>query len=283
MNLVGSVQHWYQQAARDLPWRSPDCTPWGVVVSEVMLQQTQVDRVRPKWEAWMQRWPEPADLAAASLDDVLRMWDRLGYPRRARWLWEAAQQICAEFDGVVPADEAALRSLPGIGSYTAAAVCAFAFGQRTIVLDTNVRRVLARAVDGCERPPTHITQAERAMAEQLLPDQGAAEWSVAVMELGALICTVQNPACDTCPIANHCAWRAAGYPTSDAPRRRTAPYAGSLRAARGAVLAALRETPATRSQLTSHVSNADQLDQALASLLDDGLISALDREYRLGS
>src|SRR5690606_7452204 len=136
---------WFDHAARDLPWRRPECSPWGVLVSEIMLQQTPVVRVLPAWMSWMERWPTPAHLAAASQADAVRAWDRLGYPRRAKRLWECAGEIVRRHGGEVPDDEEELLALPGIGAYTAAAVRSFAFGRRAVVLDTNVRRVIARA------------------------------------------------------------------------------------------------------------------------------------------
>ena len=283
MSLVEPVVQWYEKAARPLPWRATECSPWGVLVSEVMLQQTQVDRVIPVWQAWLDRWPRPADLAAAPLDEVLRHWGRLGYPRRARWLWQAAQRITEAFGGEVPSDEHQLRQLPGIGAYTAAAVCAFAFGQGTVVLDTNVRRVLARVLHGQAFPVPHITQAERAAAAALLPEHHPARWSVAVMELGALVCTAQRPACERCPLVTVCAWRAADYPTPSVRRRSQAAYRGSDREARGAILDRLRNAPANAVELMAAVTEPDRLERALTSLTRDGLITASDGRYHLGT
>lgn len=285
--IVARTRRWFTKAARPLPWRDPSCSPWGVLVSEFMLQQTQVDRVLPRWQAWLERWPTPADLAQADLRSVLEMWDRLGYPRRARWLYECAIQITAEHGGVVPNSEEDLRALPGVGPYTAAAVCAFAYGQRTVVLDTNVRRVLARAVFGMQRAPTHITAAERELAAELLPATApaAAQWSAAVMELGALICTARTPACAECPIRAQCAWRRAGYPPAATPARRAATYDGSLRQARGDVLAELRTAtaPITLDTLRAACRNPAHLDAAVTSLLTDHLISRTATGYVLGS
>ena len=246
-----------------------------------MLQQTQVDRVLPLWRAWMDRWPTPQSLATAPLDDVLRAWDRLGYPRRARWLWQAAQIIGTRFDGAVPDDEILLRELPGIGPYTAAAVAAFAFGKPSVVLDTNVRRVLARAVLGEAHPPAHITAAERTLAESLLPTQNAALWSVAVMELGALVCRARDPRCAECPIADQCAWRAAGYPQAAHPRRTSRPFAGSDRQARGAIMAVLRESDTAVTADAFPINDPTQQARALQTLIDDGLVHHDDGTYIL--
>src|ERR1700729_3986621 len=224
------VLAWYSHSARDLPWRAPDATPWSVLVSEIMLQQTPVARVLPEYLRWIARWPTPVALAAEPAGEAIRQWGRLGYPRRALRLHETATILTARHGGMVPADLDALLALPGIGSYTAAAVASFAFGQRHAVLDTNVRRVLARLVGGQARPRSTPSLAERRMAEALLPDEPAvaARWSVAVMELGAMVCTAANPRCTACPVAGHCAWLAAGRPEEPqaAARRRAQRYEG---------------------------------------------------------
>ena len=216
------VLAWYARNARDLPWRAPGATPWSVLVSEIMLQQTPVARVLPEYLRWIARWPTPAALAAEPAGEAIRQWGRLGYPRRALRLHETATILTTRHGGMVPADRDALLALPGIGSYTAAAVASFAFGQRHAVLDTNVRRVLARLVAGQPMPAAALSVAERRLAESLLPAEPAvaARWSVAVMELGALVCTAASPRCGTCPVARDCAWLAAGRPGAQGHRRR---------------------------------------------------------------
>src|SRR5580698_8849315 len=177
---AAAVERWYAANARDLPWREPEATAWSILVSEIMLQQTPVSRVRPAHQAWLTRWPEPAALAGASAADAVRQWDRLGYPRRALRLHASAGLITSRHGGQVPDSAEQLRRLPGVGSYTAAAVASFAFGQRHAVLDTNVRRVLARLVTGASLPSPAQTVAELRLAESLLPADGrrAARWSV---------------------------------------------------------------------------------------------------------
>lgn len=271
-----AIRRWYSAHARDLPWRHPDATPWSILVSEVMLQQTPVSRVLPAHGAWLQRWPDPASLAAASAADAVRQWDRLGYPRRAVRLHASAALITTTHAGEVPASVDQLRTLPGVGAYTAAAVSSFAFGQRHAVLDTNVRRVLARLVTGAARPTIAPTAAERQLAERLLPADGrqAAQWSVGVMELGALICTAARPRCDQCPVAASCAWRRLGQPA--APARRAAQgYHGSDRHCRGQLLAVLRATsgPVSADMLSAAWHDAEQRSRALAALIDDGLVT----------
>src|SRR6201995_541845 len=208
------VLGWYAAHARDLPWRAAGVSPWAVLVSEIMLQQTPVSRVLPAYQAWLARWPTPASLAADAPGEAVRQWGRLGYPRRALRLHETAVIVTKKYAGELPSSHAELLALPGIGAYTAAAVAVFAFGRRHAVLDTNVRRVLARVESGREFPGPAPSVAEYRLAESLLPqdDAVAARWSVAVMELGALTCTAAAPLCDVCPIAVHCAWLAAGRP-----------------------------------------------------------------------
>ena len=223
--IVPPVLAWFDTHRRELPWRAADCTPWQVLVSEVMLQQTPVSRVEPVWRQWHERWPGPGDLAAAGHDEVLRAWGRLGYPRRALRLHACAVAVVDRYGGVLPAGEAELAALPGIGQYTAAAVLAFAYGRRSVVLDTNVRRVLARALDAAALPAPHLTAAERARAAAVVPDDDAtaARWNAAVMELGALVCTARSPGCHACPLEGRCAWLAEGRPAGRARREPTPP------------------------------------------------------------
>ncbi|QBI56063.1 HhH-GPD family protein [Streptomonospora litoralis] len=283
-----AVLAWYETNARDLPWRRDDATPWSILVSEIMLQQTPVVRVLPAWEAWLERWPTPAHLAEEPSGEAVRMWNRLGYPRRALNLHAAACAIVERHGGEVPAAHADLLALPGVGSYTAAAVASFAFGRRHAVLDTNVRRVLARAHTGVQYPPKAQTKAETALAESLVPPDAAvaARWAVAVMELGALVCTARSPACADCPIAAQCAWRLAGKPAYEGPPRRGQTYAGTDRQVRGRLLAVLRESPAPvpKSALDVVWQEPVQRERALDALVADGLVDPLeDGTYALPS
>jgi len=277
-DLHDPVLGWYDEHARDLPWRSPTASAWSVLVSEFMLQQTPVARVLPVHAAWLARWPTPAALAAESTGEAVRMWGRLGYPRRALRLHAAATAIVAEHGGEVPAAYAELLALPGIGDYTASAVASFAFGQRHVVLDTNVRRVFARAVGGVEFPSASVTRAERELATGLLPTDAAsaATWAVAVMELGALVCTARDPRCDNCPIAGQCAWLAAGRPAHDGPPRRGQAWDGTDRQCRGRIMAVLRDAdgPVHHSRIDAAWPDATQRDRCLAGLVADRLILA---------
>jgi A/G-specific adenine glycosylase len=275
LEVVERVLRWYDDHARDLPWRRPGVSAWEVMVSEFMLQQTPVARVLEPWRQWIERWPTPSDLAAAPAGEAVRAWGRLGYPRRALRLHRAAEAITDRHRGEVPTELAELLALPGVGSYTAAAIASFAYGQRHVVLDTNVRRVLVRIAAGEGAPPLAATAAETRRALEFLPDDPAraARWAVASMELGALVCTARTPSCDRCPVADRCAWRRAGRPVMDAPRRRQA-YEGTDRQCRGALLAVLRssDVQVARAELDLVWPDAIQRDRALASLVLDGLV-----------
>jgi A/G-specific adenine glycosylase len=274
--VVGRVLSWYADHARDLPWRRPEVTPWAIMVSEFMLQQTPVERVRGPWQAWLERWPTPAALAAAAPGDAIRAWGRLGYPRRALRLHQAAQMITNDFNGQVPEDQESLLRLPGVGSYTAAAIRSFAYGRREIVLDTNVRRVLARIGLGVALPDAAPTTQQRTLAEELAPQDPlrAARWAIASMELGALVCRARNPLCDACPVQDLCAWRAAGNPPWVGPPRRGQAYQGTDRQCRGALLALLRSSDDTLEdhQVAAAWHDVAQRKRALASLIQDGLV-----------
>jgi A/G-specific adenine glycosylase len=285
-DLHDAVIEWYDRHARDLPWRAPDRAPWGVLVSEFMLQQTPVARVEPVWRAWLDRWPTPADLAVEQPGTAIRAWGRLGYPRRALRLHAAARVIVERHAGQVPQSYDALRMLPGVGKYTAAAVATFAYGQRHPVLDTNVRRVLARSVAGVAQPGINTTASERRLAEAMLPaDETAASWAVAAMELGALVCTARSPRCTACPIAGSCAWRLAGFPPYAGSTRRSQPWTGTDRQARGALMAVLRAEAATvaKKRLAAcWPHDPIQCERALAGLVADGLVEPVDADhYRL--
>ncbi len=271
---------WYGRNARDLPWRRPGFGAWGTLVSEFMLQQTPVARVIPHLEAWLTRWPTPADLAAAAPAAAVTQWANLGYPRRALWLHRAAVEIRDRHDGIVPRDVDALLALTGIGDYTARAVAVFAYGDWHPVVDTNTRRVLARAVAGLAQPgPPGKGDLARMSAELPSDVDEAAVVNAAAMELGALVCTARAPKCDVCPLAAQCAWRAAGYPASEDRRRRQATYEGSDRQARGAVLKVLRDADPAAVRLDDVVPewpDAAQRDRAIDSLIADGLAEAAD-------
>ncbi|MCU1589402.1 MAG: HhH-GPD [Frankiales bacterium] len=275
--LAEVVSGWYAVAARDLPWRRPGTTPWAVLVSEFMLQQTPVARVLPAYVAWLDRWPTAAGLAADEPGDAVRMWGRLGYPRRALRLHAAAVAIVDEHGGEVPVTVPALLALPGVGAYTARAVAAFAHRQRHPVVDTNVRRVVARVIEGVA--DAAVTARDLVVVADLLPEDGeaAATASIALMELGALVCTARAPRCDICPLAAQCAWLARDRPPLDAPVKRPQPYAGTDRQVRGRLLAVLREAaePVPVEALAEAWGEAVQRQRALDGLIADGLVDPL--------
>ncbi|HEY8300784.1 MAG TPA: A/G-specific adenine glycosylase [Jatrophihabitans sp.] len=284
--LSATVRAWYDTAARDLPWRVRGVGAWPVLVSEVMLQQTPVNRVLPAWTAWLERWPTPAALAADSPGEAVRMWGKLGYPRRALRLVECARAIVDRHGGNVPSDVGELERLPGIGTYTARAVAVFAYGRRHPVVDTNVRRVVARAVEGRgEAGPPSATR-DHAAVEALLPPDAAeaAVVSIAVMELGALICTARAPRCDRCPVAHLCAWRLAGSPPYTGPSVRPQRFTGTDRQVRGLLLDVLRGAAGSVPKAALDLVWADgvQRERALDALVSDGLVDPLpDGRYAL--
>ena len=271
------ILQWYAAHARDLPWRRTDASPWAVMVSEFMLQQTPVNRVLPVYDAWLARWPTPSALAAESVGEAVRMWGRLGYPRRALRLHAAATVIDEHYDGEVPDDVDTLRGLPGVGDYTAAAVAAFAYGRRVGVLDTNVRRVHWRLLRGQEFPPDAVRSFERRDATSLLPENAAeaATFSVAVMELGALVCRARSPECSACPVAHLCVWRAEAYPAYDGPPRRGQAWTGTDRQCRGRLMALVREAdgPVDPGELAAVWPEESQRERCLETLLADGLLT----------
>ena len=273
--VIEAICAWFDANGRDLPWRRPGTSAWGVLVSEVMSQQTPMSRVIGPWHEWMNRWPTPDDLAEEDSGEAVAAWGRLGYPRRALRLHSCAVAIATEHDGVVPNSYDELVALPGIGDYTASAVVSFAFGGRATVLDTNVRRLIARAESGIANCATSVTRAERVVADALVPDEDvrAAKWAVASMELGALVCTARSPQCEVCPIRDSCRWVIDGKP-DNAPARRGQPWKGTDRQCRGVIMDVVRNSPrGVKVQMAlSAWPEPDQASRCLESLLDDGLV-----------
>lgn len=286
-----SLAEWWHASARDLPWRFGRATPWGVLVSEVMSQQTQMSRVVPYWNDWMERWPDAAALAGAAKSDVITAWGRLGYPRRALRLQECARVVASDYGNELPQTYDELLALPGIGDYTASAVMSFAFGERIAVVDTNIRRVLSRVFLGVESLGGAASPAERALAKRVLPQDGASKcrrfdrssvvWNQSVMELGAIVCTAKSPLCEACPVSSRCVFLRDGRPglgeCRTRPRQR---FQGTDRQVRGLVLNALRNLPegeiaVDRKSLERLWDDHIQLDRCIASLDEDGLIEIL--------
>ncbi len=283
MDFAPAVNDWFRENRRDLPWRREGFGAWGILVSEIMLQQTPVARVLPVFESWMTTWPTASALASAPSGEAVRAWGRLGYPRRALRLHAAATAIVDRHGGEVPPGYHELILLPGVGDYTASAIASFAFGGSHAVLDTNVRRVFARALSGVEFPATSVNRAERDLAEALVPDVAPATWAIAVMELGALVCTAATPKCGACPINDQCAWNLAGRPPYDGPPRRGQAWAGTDRQVRGRLMAVLRDSPGSvaRSRLDAAWPDVAQRERALESLKADGLLVETEGRYAL--
>lgn len=273
-----AVLAWYRANARDLPWRRAGFSAWGTLVSEFMLQQTQVARVVPILLDWLQRWPTPADLAAVPPAEVLRAWGRLGYPRRALALHRCATAIAEQHGNRVPEDVDQLLALPGIGDYTARAIAVFAYGHRHPVVDTNVRRVVARAELGLAAPAAPNSRRDLPAMSALLPvdREDAATFNAALMEIGAVVCVAAAPRCDDCPVATTCRWRAHGFPPGPIGTRRQPTFAGSDRQWRGRVMSELRAShlPVTDDELAKTVPDPELRQRILAALLADGLAAS---------
>jgi A/G-specific adenine glycosylase len=275
VSLTRSLLAWGVGRRADLPWRTTD-DPWAVLVSETMLQQTQVDRVAPRYPTFLERFPTPATMADASRAEVIRLWHGLGYNRRAVHLHEGARRIVARHAGRVPSDLDALLELPGVGPYTARAVASLAFGADVGVVDTNAARVLARA---CAGRPLRPSEAQ-ALADDLVPTGRAREWNQAVMDLGAEVCTKRAPECGSCPVVNSCTWALGGRPAPDPAEGsagvsgRQPRFEGSDRQGRGRLVAALRSGPVPLAQAATVAGWPDDPDRAagvVSGLVNDGL------------
>jgi A/G-specific adenine glycosylase len=286
-DLRAALLAWYEPRRSMYPWRrEPD--PYRTLVSEVMLQQTQAARVAPAFERFVARFPDVTALAEATRADVLRAWDGLGYNRRAVALSEAARAMVREHGGGVPADTVALRALPGVGPYTAAAVAAIAHGASVAAVDVNVRRVIGRAVLGADPSSPTMGEVDRA-AEDLVDRADPAGWNQAVMDLGREVCR-PTPRCAACPIEPWCAWRrASGAEAGEivqervAVRRRQGRFEGSFRQIRGGVIRALRDGPATVEELAVTIRRgSDSVSRAVVALESEGAVErAPDGTIRL--
>jgi A/G-specific adenine glycosylase len=269
--LRGSILGWGEEHRRDLPWRRTR-DPWRILVSEVMLQQTQVERVVPYYERFVAAFPTPGECAGAGSATVVRQWSGLGYNRRALNLHRAASAIVADHGGAVPCEDAALRALAGVGPYTARAVLTFAFERDVAVVDVNVSRVLSRAVAGGPLNPREAQE----LADRLLPSGRSWAWNQAVMEIGAALCGAKGPRCTACPLRTRCRWRTGGCAAPDPARApgRQGRFEGSDRQGRGRLVAALRRGPVRPSELPAACGWPDDPDRARRvahALVADGL------------
>lgn len=293
VTLTAMLLRWHDPSSRALPWRAPGTSPWAILLSEVMTQQTQAERVVPAWSQFVQRFPTPAAMAAAGPAAVIGRWQGLGYNRRALNLHRCAVAITAAHRGEVPRELDALLALPGIGPYTARAVQAFAFGGTTVPVDTNVSRVLSRTADVPLTRPDAQRRADDLLLGDTPPAAAAAPVAAALMDLGATVCTSRNPACDTCPLRPRCRWgrrrhaaASAGRPAPADPAaasghrpRPQGRFEGSSRQARGRVLDALRAGPLTAAEAA--LLGGRHGRDAIATLVRDGLAVELDGVFAL--
>ncbi|MGQ9529432.1 A/G-specific adenine glycosylase [Chloroflexus sp.] len=303
--LRSALLEWFAGNARDLPWRRTR-DPYAIMVAEIMLQQTQVDRVIPKYHAFLATFPTLTALASAPTAEVIRVWAGLGYNRRAVNLQRAAQIIVEQYGGKVPDSVTVLRTLPGIGPYTAGAIACFAFEQDVVFLDTNIRRVVRRLCVASDQLSSPSDAALLTYAETLLPAGQGWVWNQAIMELGALICTMSNPACWRCPLRRYCRAYADAIAAdgelvntmmSAVPLKRVAesrsdkPFVGSRRWYRGRIIAVLRDLPMgevlTLAELGQRLrpdftaDHEDWLQGLVTDLARDGLLMITDQGVRL--
>lgn len=289
LGLTEALLGWWERHGRhDLPWRQTR-DPWAVLVSELMLQQTQVPRVRTRWPEFLERFPTPAACAAAPVGDVVRAWEGLGYNRRAVNLHRCAVAAVERHDGRIPDTLEALLALPGIGPYTARAVLVFAHDDDIGLVDTNAGRFVARALAGRALAPREA----QAVADAAVPPGDAWRWGSAVFDLGAAVCTKRAPRCDGCPLrAAGCAWAAAGFPDPDpvegsagisGPQSR---FEGSDRQGRGRLVDALRRGPVPAAAVPAAAGwpeDPERAHRVARGLVADGLASVDgDGGLRLG-
>jgi len=279
--LRRALRAWYRPRREGYPWRRQGTGPYAVLVSEVMLQQTQVARVASAFEGFLRRFPDVSSLAAASRADVLRAWAGLGYHRRAVALHETARIIVRVHSGTVPPDPRALRQLPGVGPYTASAVAAIAFGRPFVAMDVNVRRVTSRVVLG--REPEDGNGRQIATAARLLLDpRSPGTWNQAMMDLGREVCR-PVPRCEVCPLERWCRFRDAGRPGTTTTARKQPAFEGSSRQVRGRIVAVLRDRPSAgiAGLVAATGIDVDRVEGAAAGLVRDGIVERRGRSLRL--
>ena len=287
------VLDWYTANARDLPWRNPPFlgNPYAVLVSEVMLQQTQVERTIPKFNEFMKRFPTMRKLSESTSGEVITMWSGMGYNNRAVRLQRLAKVVVAEHAGVVPSSIKSLLALPGIGPYTASAIACFAFDQSVPVIDTNIYRVLSRLVNGVNAPSRGVVEP---LAAQFLPAHRASEWHQGLMDIGATLCSVSAPKCMRCPLRGACAAAPAlqggNNPklaeTSVPYKPKQSQFTGSQRFYRGRIVEAVRHAPAKGIPISAlheviELQSSAQLGEIVGSLVRDGLVVQSEEFIRL--
>ena len=277
--IAVALLKWGSDTLRDLPWRRTR-NPWHVLVSEVMLQQTSVARVLPKFEAFINEFPTPHDLASAPLGDALRLWSGLGYPRRCRNLREAARVLHEEFNGEFPESVDVLLTLPGVGQYTSRAVLAFAFEHDVAVVDTNVSRVLSR-LEGRALKAKEL----QVLADSFVPQGLGWEWNQVMMDFGARHCTARQPQCAQCPLRQLCVWKGEGVDPAPASAGASKPqgrFEGSDRQARGRAMRAVADGVTTLAALTKTMGvEEDRARSLVSALVDEGLLVRSGKRFTL--
>jgi A/G-specific adenine glycosylase len=277
--IAVALLKWGSDTLRDLPWRRTR-NPWRVLVSEVMLQQTSVARVLPKFEAFINEFPTPHDLASAPLGDALRLWSGLGYPRRCRNLREAARVLHEEFNGEFPESVDVLLTLPGVGQYTSRAVLAFAFEHDVAVVDTNVSRVLSR-LEGRALKAKEL----QVLADSFVPQGLGWEWNQVMMDFGARHCTARQPQCAQCPLRQLCVWKGEGVDPAPASAGASKPqgrFEGSDRQARGRAMRAVADGVTTLAALTKTMGvEEDRARSLVSALVDEGLLVRSGKRFTL--
>jgi A/G-specific adenine glycosylase len=277
--IAVALLKWGSDTLRDLPWRRTR-NPWHVLVSEVMLQQTSVARVLPKFEAFINEFPAPHDLASAPLGDALRLWSGLGYPRRCRNLREAARVLHEEFNGEFPESVDVLLTLPGVGQYTSRAVLAFAFEHDVAVVDTNVSRVLSR-LEGRALKAKEL----QVLADSFVPQGLGWEWNQVMMDFGARHCTARQPQCAQCPLRQLCVWKGEGVDPAPASAGASKPqgrFEGSDRQARGRAMRAVADGVTTLAALAKTMGvEEDRARSLVSALVDEGLLVRSGKRFTL--
>jgi len=267
-SVIGPLQAWAENELRDLPWRRTR-DPWHILVSEVMLQQTQVSRVVDRYHEFLERFPTAQSCAIAPSSSVIELWAGLGYNRRAVNLWRAAGQVVARHDGVLPSDLASLLALPGIGPYTARASQVFAYEHDIAVVDTNVGRLLARWT-----ATTLTAKQAQHMADELVPVGSGWQWNQGLFDFAVAVCTKRDPGCSSCPVATACRWRGNGDDpavNSAGVSGKQSTFVGSERQVRGRIVDALRNGPVALADL-SHFGRPEDSRGDMIRIVD-GLVT----------
>jgi A/G-specific adenine glycosylase len=284
VSMRKQLYSWFKKNGRhDLPWRQTQ-DPYKILISEVMLQQTQVSRVHLRWEKWIAKWPNINSLASASRKEVIQEWAGLGYNRRSVNLHRTVQELVLSHKGQVPINETILQRLPGIGPYTAAAITCFTENQKTQPIDTNISRLITRAFLGLQSPNDSTKKIIQQALIAFEPNQNFRKHYLALMDLGALVCQSRAPSCHVCPWQNNCSWFQDGKTPTTTPKKHLQPFSESARFARGRIIDYLREKPAMTTEEIQHFlpdNHKKQTAHYLEVLVTEGLIEKKDDNWSL--